>query len=91
MSWRTSLASAAITSNCTESPSGLRATPSRTIMFNTPGRLESDSTRAGLRSGGLTERMWITPAGSRPGPVPDTGSLAPREHPDVRKRDTDNA
>ena len=48
-------------------------------MFNTPGRLESDSTRAGLRSGGHTERMWITPVGSRPGPVLDTAELgAPR-------------
>ena len=32
-------------------PSGFRATPSRTIMFNTPGRPDSESTRQGVGGG----------------------------------------
>ena len=46
------MASALITSNCTASPSGFRATPSSTITFKTPGLLDNNPTNPDVTLGG---------------------------------------
>ena len=62
---RTGFASALMTSNSTKSPVGLRAAPATTTRPTTPACDSSVSTSPGVRSDGLTTRMWITATGSR--------------------------